>query len=228
LAQDEEWVWVLPDDDLPSENCVAEFYKAVAHADKRNVKAYRFPIELIDEKSELISRNQEVNREFETGYHYFERAMRAEIATSLGDIIFHRKTLVDTGGFVDFPQGWGSDQATVLRVTYCSNIQTLKNGRLGFRMSGLNITSQKDDGLTKIRARIEFAKWLRKNEFLLIGANVPSVYVNFARKHDIYFVKDWDFSWAVWWGLYRLRIICTGKFNPLPLFRLLLMRLMRE
>lgn len=228
LVKGEEWVWLLPDDDLPSLNCVEEFYLSLNKANASNIKVFRFPIDIIDDNGHLIKRNKESTPDLESNYEYFSRAMMGEVSTSLGNNIFHKQSLLQTGGFVDFVKAWGSDQATVLRASSGGMIYFLRDAKLGFRMSSENISSNINDGYDKITARIMFAKWLKKNESIFPVNPSKEFYYNFARKQDYYFVYIWKFNFRAWVKLYFLRIICLNSFSPFPVLMLLMKKWLKK
>jgi len=225
LIEDEEWVWVLPDDDVPSENCVEEFYKAQAEVKKHDIKVFRFPIKIIDENGELISDTQYDDPIIENNYEFYSRIIRGTASSSLGDNIFNRKSLVQTGGFVSFPKAWGSDHATVLNASVGGTLCCLNKASLSFRMSGENISSDKSDGLIKLQARIQFAQWLKSNEQIFPQKPDNDFYRYFYWKGEYYVLHEWDFSIPLLKALYELRKICFDSSNVLPLMKVVLQKM---
>lgn len=228
LVNGEEWVWILPDDDLPSPNCVEEFYRALDMVDKFNIKIFRLPLEIIDYHGSVLNKIGESAPAIETNYEFYSRVVVGKAASSLGDNIFNKRALVATGGFVDFPKAWGSDHATVLRVSSGGSISFLKNAKLGFRMSGENISSDISDGVEKITARIMFAKWMKNNESIFSQKPESGFYKRFYKKGEYYFVHEWPFSFRIWFKMYKLSVICYESFSPLPIIKLLVVKCMKH
>lgn len=228
LANDEEWVWFLPDDDLPSPNCVEEFYRALDEVDKYHIKIFRLPLEIIDDRGYVLNKIGESAPAIETNYEFYTRVVTGKAASSLGDNIFSRKDLVATGGFVDFPKAWGSDHATVLKVSSGGTICFLKDAKFGFRMSGQNISSDISDGLEKITARIMFAKWMKDNESIFSQKPEVGFYKRFYRKGEYYPVHEWPFSFKIWMKMYVLSTICHESYSPLPVMKLLIMKCLKN
>ena len=75
--------------------------------------------------------------------------------------IFKRKTLVDKGGFVNFPKAWASDDATALMMSD-RGVVTSQEHLVRFRYSGVNISSDRSQGLEKFKARLQFSRWLQQ------------------------------------------------------------------
>lgn len=225
LIDQEEWIWVLPDDDLPSVNCVEIFYQSIEENVSENVKVYRMPLNIIDRNSVVTRKLNDIPL-LENNYQFYSRIVRGLDGSTLGDNVFHRKSFEESGGFVDFPKAWGSDHATILRASSGGLICGLKNASLGFRMSGENISSDIKDGAQKMSARLLFAKWLKEHEGIFPQKPDAEFYRYFYWKGEYYAIYEWDFTVGMWLKLYRLRNICINSYNPFPLFKLLLKRLL--
>jgi len=227
LIKDEEWVWILPDDDIPSLNVVEEFYKGLDFQKKYNIKIMKFPVSIIDENSKIIKDLNFHDPLIENNLDFYERVVRGEAGASLGDNIFHRESLESQGGFVYFPKAWGSDHATLLQVSTGGNIYCLKKAKLYFRMSGENISSDTTDGLIKLDARIMFAKWLKKNEYIFPDRPSHDFYKFFYWKAEYYILNEWKFSIYLFMKLYNLRKICMQSNNFLPIFKVILQKIIK-
>lgn len=236
LVEDETWVWVLPDDDLPASNTVEEFYAALEYVNINNINVLRLPIKIIDEHGNVIEKpgNDPLNESLtnimneplvETNYEFYSRLVRGEAAASLGDNIFRRAALESSGGFIEFPKGWGSDHATILNVAAGGKIYFLHNTSFGFRMSGENISSNREDGFEKMAARVEFAHWLKANEHIFPCLPDDDFYKFFYWKGEYYALHHFSFSIKLWRELYKLRKLCVPSFSSLPFMKLLLSRL---
>lgn len=218
LTKKEEWIWFLPDDDVPSENVVEEFHRALDKVERHRIKVFRLPLEIINEQG-MVLRRAMPSPEIESNYRFYSRLVRGKAASSLGDNIFCRKAFEESGGFVEFPKGWGSDHATVLRVAADGNLYCLVNTCLSVRMSGENISGDVSDGLTKISARLDFARWLRKNEWVFTHTPDREFYKSFYRKGEYYLVHEWRFDLEIWKKLYQLSILCNQSRNPFPVIK---------
>lgn len=225
MVHDEEWVWVLPDDDVPSENVVEEFYKALEFREKYNIKVFRFPMSIIDQHGNVVQDLNHCDPVVETNLDFYQRIVRGEASASLGDNIFHKKSLLESGGFVNFPKAWGSDHATLLQASARGSIYFLEKARLYFRMSGENISSDNSDGLIKLDARIKFAKWLKANEHIFPCQPDEEFYKFFYWKGEYYVLNEWTFSVQMLRKLYELRRICFNSLNILPIVKVALQQI---
>lgn len=222
LSSGEEWLWVLPDDDIPSSNCVEEFYKALSSVDEYNVKVFRMKLKFIDADGVTISELMHADPLIEDNLSFYNRVMRGEASSSLGDNIFHRQTFEESGAFVEFPKSWGGDHATVLKVASGGTLYFMENATLSFRMSGENISSDTSDGVIKLRSRIQFVKWLKNNEHIFPQKPNSTFYKYFYWKGEYYVLNEWEFSFTLLKELYELRKICVGSSNILPIIKVFL------
>lgn len=88
-----------------------------------------------------------------------------DVGSSIGHIIFNRTKLIANGGFVNFPMGWGSDDATILMMGKINGICFESQILYSFRNSGQNISSALNSYnslVKKIEAREKFYIWLKK------------------------------------------------------------------
>lgn len=220
LIRDEPWIWVLPDDDLPSPNCVAEFMTALRAGLAAGVNVFAFPVQVINAAGQTVSAGRSFSGPV-GNYDFYLGQLKGETGGStLGENIFRRDALVGRGGFVEFPKGWGSDHATLIRASAGAKIACLSGARFGFRQSGLNISSKDDDGGQKMSARVLFARWLKRNEGLFSKPPDQAFYRYFYWKGEFYAVHVWQFSAALAWQLLRLRWVCMRSLNVLALVKL--------
>jgi len=224
LTKEEKWVWILPDDDLPAINVVEEFYSALDEINANNIDVARMPLQIIDSQDNIIDPHSEEPL-IESNYDFYSRIVRGKTASSLGDNIFRKSKLESLGGFVEFPNAWGSDHATLLNVSSGSNIYCLKNTLLGFRMSGENISSNREDGDIKMSARVAFAHWLKSNERIFPKPPDDEFYRLFYLKGEYFAFYEFSFSFRLWKELYRLRKICAPSLSLLPFIKILIIRL---
>jgi len=225
LNKGEEWLWVLPDDDIPSSNCVEEFYKALPNVEEYDIKIFRMPLKFIDGEGMSIDDPVHTDPLLEDNLSFYNKVIRGSARSSLGDNIFHRQTFEESGAFVDFPKSWGGDHATVLKVSSGGNLYFLEKASLSFRMSGDNISSETSDGVIKMRSRIQFAKWLKNNEHIFPEKPDSDFYKYFYWKGEYYVLNEWEFSLVLLKELYTLRKICFGSVNVLPILKVLFQKI---
>lgn len=222
LVGDEDWVWMLPDDDLVSDNCIEEFYKALPEVQEGAINVLTIPATIVNADGRSISQLI-INPRIQTNYQFYLRQLKGEATgSSLGENIFRRSALLDAGGFISFPRAWGSDHATILRTSANSHIYCLQNSRFGFRQSGINISSIRTDGDEKMAARLKFLDWLKDNEDIFSRKPDPDFYCYFYWKAEHYLLHEWKDSWRMYRLLLQLRRKAIGSGNPLWLLRLII------
>ena len=82
--------------------------------------------------------------------------------TCIANYVFRTRRLNEIGGFTDFPLAWGADQATCMQMAANGCVNTQRT-LLKFRLSGLNITTQKSAYIAtrKIEAVLSLDKWIK-------------------------------------------------------------------
>ncbi len=227
LVGEERWVWVLPDDDVPSPNVVEEFYSGLELIEKSDIKVFRMGMSIINEHGKVIKELNQTNPLLESNLEFYLRLLKGKTSASLGDNIFNRESLEKHGGFIKFPKAWGSDHATVLSVSQGGCICFLPESRLYFRMSGENISSIISDGAIKLGARLQFINWLKANEHIFPSKPNKEFYKLFYWKGEYYVLYEWAFSFKVLTLLYQLRKICFESSSLTFVFKILIKKLFR-
>lgn len=117
-------------------------------------------------------------------WYYWEH-----VGSSIGHIIFNRTKLIENGGFVNFPMGWGSDDATILMMGkngICFESEILYS----FRNSGQNISSALNSYnslVRKIEAREKFYIWLKKQ---INDSHINTAIENYYREKSIKHINN--------------------------------------
>lgn len=75
------------------------------------------------------------------------------------EFLFKRSALVSIGGFISFPIAWYSDDATWTALS-TKGVVCAKEALLGFRMSGINLSTNSLKNNEKIEALYQYKKWL--------------------------------------------------------------------
>ena len=157
-VEEEEWLMILGDDDVLDENVVEEFYKNILEINHERMDVIRYATVVINEKGETISKVH-VHPKFETTPDFLMRKFRGGTRSTLSEFVF-RKTAFDLVGFKDLPLAWWSDYLAVMEVSKFSTMFTINNSLVYFRLSGINITSKKDDYVLKRDATFKFYHYL--------------------------------------------------------------------
>ena len=191
LVQDAEWLLVLGDDDVLQDNFVATFYNNRKEIDALRINIIRYATVVINEKGEVISKLH-THPKLETSLDFLMRKLKGGTRSSLSEFIFRKKEF-DKVKFKDLPLAWYSDYLAVLEVSNFSTMFTINNSLVYFRLSGLNITSKRNDLKIKNEATFGFYYYLLNDKKEFFNAEHKSVL--FARlektfsnnKKNIYF-----------------------------------------
>lgn len=163
MVREEIWVQILGDDDVLSENCIAEFYLAIESIEKEELNLIRFASQKIDAKGVLQSDVfQHPQYEFETASYL--RYFYKETRSSLSEHVF-RTTAYQQNGFQDFPLAWFSDTMAWLDFAEGKPIYTINNTTVFIRSSAVSITGKRDNMSLKYKAAYLFYRRLLKKHF---------------------------------------------------------------
>ncbi len=204
---DEPWVWLFSDDDIMEPTCVETFLRVMEADGREGADVYRFNTLIIDAAGEVLRINpphpsHESTIEF--AYHrlMFQRQSYAP------EYLFRRSVWERRGGFVEFPFGQGSDDASWITFAQERGITLLSGPRVHWRYSGVNVSAGgKADYVERAKSSIEFAAWL-KHHFEARSPLPPNVPAAFAM---VELIQNWLLS--------ALRT-CPMVFSPHDLRRL--------
>jgi glycosyltransferase involved in cell wall biosynthesis len=154
-----DYVILATDDDLYAPNFLSSFVPLIEKYP--DVNLFRARILQVDSRNEIKyidSCYKEYLSPVEFRYHLMH-GMKGGIP----QYIFKRKALVDKGGFVYFPKAWASDDATALMMSDRGVVNSQEH-LVRFRWSDINISGDRKYGMEKFMARLQFSKWLQKQE----------------------------------------------------------------
>lgn len=182
MVNNETWVVILGDDDTISANFVDSFYKYLNEVNQLKINVIRYASVVINEYGDLISKKHE-HPKLETSTNFLMRKLKGGTRSSLSEFVFNRNVL-DRVKFKNLPLAWYSDYLAVLECTNFNNMYTINEALVSFRLSGLNITSKRDNLTFKNIATFNFYYYLleKKNGFF-----------NEKQKETLYFVLEKTF-----------------------------------
>ena len=161
MVQDEEWIMFLCDDDILGDNCIESFYENLDAINSCESTVVRFATQVIDDKGQPITEIYQ-HPKVEKAADFLIRKFKGGTRSSLSEYIF-KKEMIDKIHFKDFPLAWYSDLLAVLEFSNWKQIFTINEAIVYFRLSGLNITSRKDDLTLKNVATFKFYYYLLSN-----------------------------------------------------------------
>lgn len=173
--KDEEWIMILGDDDTLAANCIEEFYKHLDEIQKQKASVVRFATQIINEKDEIISAIF-THPKTETSVDFFFRRLNGGTRSSLSEYVFKTEK-VQEYKFKELPLAWHSDDLAILEFSEFGTVFTINDAVVNFRWSGQNITSKRDDMVTKNLATFDFYYYLLNNK---------REYFNTAKQNTLY------------------------------------------
>jgi glycosyltransferase involved in cell wall biosynthesis len=173
LAQKEEWLMLLCDDDTITTNYIEAFYKNLNEINNSNAEVIRYASQVIDKNNNSLS--IVVNHpKLENSIDFLFRKLKGGTRSTLSEYIFKKK-IVDEVQFKNLPLAWYSDLLGVLEFSHFGTIYTINEALLKFRLSGLNITSKTDDHVLKNEATFQFYYYLltdKKSHFNKVQSGI--------------------------------------------------------
>ena len=162
LIGEENWVWLLPDDDIPSNDCVETFLN-LSGREKKEKKLYRFQTVHVDENNQVVRHLIPCPKE-ETNVDFLLNKLKHIRNSSVAEYIFLRSEYLRVGRFLDIPLGWCSDDYMWICLSDNTPIETLEKGIVRLRQSNVNISC--NDGKhnnVKLEAKYTFYQALLSN-----------------------------------------------------------------
>ncbi|WP_343663700.1 glycosyltransferase family A protein [Chryseobacterium mucoviscidosis] len=156
----EEWIQILGDDDVISENFVEEFYSNLAKAETKNVSVIKFSHQWIDEENKVV---ENFNYPFEeiNSTDFFIKKYNNEIKSSLSENIFKRVFYLKYK-FEKLPLAWGSDDLAILTFSDFKKILYTNTAKVMVRVSKASISGSESNLDKKIRADHELQRLIIK------------------------------------------------------------------
>ncbi|MGN1164813.1 MAG: glycosyltransferase family 2 protein [Lachnospiraceae bacterium] len=154
-----EYVILATDDDLYEPNFLEAFVPLIEKYPE--VGVFRARTVSVYSDGKIISLDKGY-REFlrieEFFYHYL-----SGIKGGIPQLMFVRSKLIESGGFINFPLAWGSDDATMLKMAF-NGIVHSQEFLVKFRWSDINISSDHTarTSLSKLDARLLFCYFVGK------------------------------------------------------------------
>ena len=166
LTKDEEWLVILGDDDLVSENYVAAFYKHMNEVLDNDIQVMRFASRYIDEEDRA---NREItlyqHPVIEKATDSFYKNHHHQSRSSLSEHIFSRISY-EKYGFYEYPLAWHSDDRAWLDFTGFGRLYTINEATVGVRVSTTSISGTMSHRVAKWEARVLFYEYITAKERL--------------------------------------------------------------
>jgi glycosyltransferase involved in cell wall biosynthesis len=158
----EPYLCLFSDDDIMSSDCVMNFYQSLAGT-KSRFDLYRFNSAVIDSQGNLIAYHS-LHPRIESNTDFMLNRLQFKRMSFISEYIFKRKAYERENGFVDFPLGWYSDDASWIVFSRLTGIYTIEQAIAYWRLSGKNISTTSNlTSYRKLKADILFARWIKSS-----------------------------------------------------------------
>lgn len=212
LAQNEEWVLFLGDDDVLGENCISDFYMNIDQIKAENCKVVRFATVVIDQNDKIVSKEY-FHPEIELSTNFIIRHLAGGSRSSLSEYVY-KNDIVKKVGFKNLPLAWYSDVLAVLEFSEFGNIFTINSSFVSFRMSGVNITTKTDNMTLKDYATFKYYYYLLNEKSNHFDFNQKEVLYEKLEKNLGYNKKNIE-VWMLFFFLYLKRMNIRRSFKLL-------------
>lgn len=156
MAEEEEWLLVLCDDDCLSSMCIADFYDCLPEIESHGCKVIRFASVINDMVHQKVSALH-THPKLEKATDFFYRRIRNQTRSSLSEYIF-KKDAYHKYGFYNYNLAWHADDRAWLEFSDFKEIYTINSSYLSFRLSEENISRANYKTEIKEQAKIKFFK----------------------------------------------------------------------
>lgn len=155
LVENEDWITILGDDDVLSNDFVEQFYKKKDIFEKE-FNVVRFSVVKIDDAGKTIS-NVYTNSVIESSKNILFNNKRC----SLSEYVFKKEKLLKIG-FRDLPLAWWSDVLAVLEFSNFGDIYSINEATVFVRISEISISGNQSNEVEKEKATYLFYYYLLK------------------------------------------------------------------
>lgn len=158
----EPWITVPGDDDLLDPTCVEAFYDELSqHGDRYDV--YSFSAREIDGDGKTIREvpSQDING----AGQFLMRRFAGKLVPAPVCYVFSMQAFDRAGGFVSFPRGWHSDDASFALFAARTGIKSIADSFVSWRVHSQNLSA--DGGANAAQSNAvasqRFLHWLHEN-----------------------------------------------------------------
>lgn len=188
MTEREEWLWVLPDDDVPDINGVAAFYQRLHD---KNADVFRFGVRYVNEQDQVMKLADVLPAE-QPSFEALMEKLSFKRSSSLAEYIFRRQAFEQAGGFLELPLAWGTDDLLWFRLGFAKGIAGINDARVNIRMSAYNISNDYQlHASAKVRANFLFMEAVvQSEEFKRISEMDQSRFRQAALNHILLNLQD--------------------------------------
>ncbi|WP_332024122.1 glycosyltransferase family 2 protein [Kaistella sp.] len=149
-----DWFHILGDDDIISDNFVAEFYKNLPEIDQSKSNVIKFSQRWIDENGQPFKEYSVQPKVLTALENWKEKYINGQ-RSSLSEHIF-RKSAYEKVKFSRFPLAWGTDDLAVFEISGTAPVYFISDAKVEVRISSHSISGSEELYLEKQRHAIAF------------------------------------------------------------------------
>lgn len=161
LAENEEWIMILGDDDILDFNVVDQFYKNLKEIDLHKIKVVRYASQEINDDS-IVTSKEFYHPKIQDIEDFFINRFFNDVRSSLSEYIFSRSQY-KIHGFRDIPLAWYADDLAWIDFTEFGRIYTINDAVVKFRLSKYNISRWDYLPAKKLELRYSYLKIILEN-----------------------------------------------------------------
>lgn len=198
-ASKSDWIWLLGDDDRASRECAAHVASEIRRASE-DLALIRLPVGISFGADNLPSATP--GEEVLTWSDFLAGRLDGKLHSFASEYVIKVEALRAAGGFVPFPYGWCSDDATWLQLARYGGIRQIhgESARVFWTHSSFNTSSLEVEQAHRFsEAEMGFLRWLREESPVAGEMNTAS----------------WKFKMLKWFSRQTLR----KKYDLLTGFR---------
>lgn len=160
LSREEDYLWLFADDDEMSTDAVSSFYDALRASGEYDL--YRFDMSVINPLGDKLVTC--TYPPIQSALEFFESRIQRRSYSCITQFIFSREAYLASGGFVDFPLGWCSDDATLLLLSKQGGIKAIEHGSVNWRLAeGVGFTGTRRYNRRHAKTEFAYAIWFNRH-----------------------------------------------------------------
>lgn len=214
LSGDEQWIMILGDDDVLSDNLVEGFYNNFDEMKSEAINVARFSTQIIDELGKSISDIYK-HPKLEKSADFLYRKLKGFTRSSLSEYVFTRESY-SKYKFRNYPLGWHSDDIAWIDFTEGKQIYFIDKSIVLIRISDFNISGKKDNEVLKSNATILFYEDLFREKLNLLKSEERH---KLLVKYELEIKKGNRLDLMKWMFLVRTYFLNVGFIPFLKLIR---------
>lgn len=149
MVQREEWIMLLCDDDLLSENYIEKFYLNLETIVNLNISLIKYNCKVINTQKEVVQ-GPYIYNQVEDSVFFFKKLFFNQAFSTLSDNIFRKDKYIKYR-FQELDLAFGSDAIAVLEYSEFSRIFMVVDEYMTFRRSDINISGNRTDSNLQLR-----------------------------------------------------------------------------